>query len=221
MTDEEFARERLGIWREDDGPPSVISAFDWAAGEVPAVPGQRLVLPPLSFGVEVTPDREWASIGAAGDTEAGKVAVYAAWHGQRDSGLLDRVHRLWVEASPKALVIDPKGPAGSLVQPLEELGVTVTPVTVSEYARACAGLYDDIVGRQVVHPRRTGPAAEYDAALDAAVATATKRPYSDVWLWDRRGSTPATPLSSVTLARYGHLLPIEEDDDGEDFAIVV
>src|SRR5690606_4998206 len=63
LGDEEFARERLGIWVDiDDLAEHVIDPDDWAGCREPA---SRLS-GPVAFSFDVAPDRSSASIGAAG-----------------------------------------------------------------------------------------------------------------------------------------------------------
>lgn len=196
MDEDEYARERLGIFPDNDEAPrwEVITEEQWSdcAREPIELDGT------VTYAVEAMPDGSWAAIGAA-MTHPGGVAVEVGEHGEHREGrtwLVDRVIALSKKPTTKAILIDPDGPVGSLVRDMEAGGAVITPVSAAEYAKACAG-FTDAVAEDTVHHFD-------DETLNAAVARATKRTRGDVWLWDRR-SSDVTPLATVTLARWGHL----------------
>jgi hypothetical protein len=105
------------------------------------------------------------------------------------------LHQRW---EPCAVAVDPTGPAGSLIAPLEPAGVEVAKPSERDAAHAAADLHDAIVEATTrVVPR---------PALDAAVAGARQRPLGDGWAWARRRDVPVDicPLVALTLARWGH-----------------
>lgn len=213
MDDDEYARERLGIFPDADDEPQwlVVGEADWAACASELAAGW--LADPVTLAVEVTPDHRWASIGAAGAHGDG-VALEVVDHREGTDWLLDRLVELHGRHSPKALLIDPQSPAGkstSLLRDLEAAGITVTEVASADYARACGTLLDATVARTVTH--------HHQAELDEAVAHAAKRTLGDAWVFDRRGTTVVTPLATVALARWGHL-EVEVPPPDWDFILV-
>lgn len=198
LDDEEFARERLGIWHEADVNEPLIAPRDWKACEHPTSgPDPGWMADPVTFAVDATPDRAWATISAAGACRDGGVALEVVEHRGGVRWVVDRLLELQARTTPKAILIDPRSAAGSLIRPLQQAGVDVTEVSNVDAAKAAGDFYDAVLAHDIAH--RGQP------ELDAAVAGATKRVYGDAWLWDRRAGTVISPLVAATLARWGHL----------------
>lgn len=189
-----FCREHLGVWDPPPAPEgySVIPADAWDACRDPS----SKPLGPLSFAIDVSPDRAWSSI-----------AVGAGQHVELtgDDKVFDyRPGTHWVVARVKELqekwggkvAVTVGSPAWSLEQDLIDAKVAVDPVPVAEHAQACGDLFDDITTRKLRHIGQQ--------PLDVAVAGADKAPYSrDAWLWSRRtSSVDISPLVAVTLAHW-------------------
>lgn len=198
MSEEGFAREVCSIWPDSQvGSWKLIPEAAWSAATVPV--GPSWMADPVTLAVEVTPDRAWASIAAAGAHPDGRVAVEVVEHRAGTDWVVPRLVEL-AGHDPKALLIDPRSPAGSFVRELvDEHGLSVTEVSSADYARACGSLWDALAAERpsVVHHGQV--------ELDAAAESAVKRSLGDAWVFDRRGDTVVTPLSAATLARWGHL----------------
>lgn len=185
---EDFARERLGIIDLSTEFHKVISADQWAVcGDEKHKPSG-----PLRYALDVSPEARSSSIAVS-----------------------DGVHVEIVKAGPKVdwvveacvakrvtigeLVLDPAGPAGELVAPLEAAGIAVKQVSTREAVQACGGFLTAVTEGQVKVPRHP-----YTAELDRSVANADKRDVGDGgWLWSRlRSSVDISPLYAVTLARW-------------------
>lgn len=197
-----FARERLSMWGDADDFQErwgVIDEHSWASsGWSSSDPAEvaRWMLDPVSFGVEVSPDYAWASIAAVGDAFDGGEAVELIEHRVGTSWLVSRLVEL-VEHGPKHVVIDPRSPAAAFTEILRSHGVKVTEPKTAEVVRAAGSFYVGCTHGGVRHL-----AAEDQAPLDDAVATAQKRKVGDAWLWD---SVPgSSPLRAATLALLGH-----------------
>lgn len=219
MEPAEFDRAYLCRWNPMSRE-SIIGDEHWAAGLV-----DRFALrDPVSFGLDATPDRAWAAIGAAGDLADGRVGVEIVAHAQGMDWIVDKVVELVERHHPKAVVIDPRSPVGSKIKELEQRGVTVTLADTREHVAACGDFFDDATSRIRVGEAEVPRLAHLaQPVLDAAVAGAERRNVGDAWLWGRRqSSVDVTPLVAVTLARWGNERPVDdEDDDGEDFAEVI
>lgn len=206
LTAEEFAIERLGIFDDsDDGVPPQIEPHDWKQCRTKLrTPGAAWMADPVAFGVAVTPDRDWASIGAAGACSEGGIAVEVVDHRSGTAWVLDRCKELAKQHRHVGFVIDPRGPAGTLIKPLTDEGLTVEECNSTRRTLAAGGFYDDTRNHTIVH--RSG------TELDAAVAVAIARPVGDAWLFARKAPptehghpVPISPLEAVELARWGHL----------------
>lgn len=199
LSDDDWGRERFGIWDPEEAKPQDIPADNWKAiQDALATPGD-----PLSFAVEMTPDRMTASIVAVGPDADGVPVGVVVEHRDRDhapSWLIPALAAL-LARDPKNIVIDPKSAAGTLIPDLELAGVTVTECPLRDHIQAAAGLFDAILGGEVkVRPSEP---------LDAAVSTARRRDVAGSWLWASNPVTPATPLVAFGLAHWGFLQAAE------------
>jgi phage terminase large subunit-like protein len=94
------------------------------------------------------------------------------------------------------LVLDPSGPAGKLIDPLEKAGITVRKVTPAEFTQSSQQFLDAVLVEGVRHldqPR-----------LNRAVAGAARRDVGDgAWRFSRKLSpVDIGPLNAVHLARW-------------------
>lgn len=185
-----FARERLGIWSEEDKSDRIIPAKVWAARKDP----RSGPVGPLSFALDVSPDRAWASIAVAAESGCGGRHVELIDRRSGTGWLAGRAREVQQRWAGKVAVA--KGsPAWSLETELRDAGVDLTPVSTEAHAQACGDLFDAIIDGQLRHLGQD--------ELDAAVAGADRRFYGDSWLWSRRASTTdISPLVAVTLAHW-------------------
>src|SRR6266540_3101209 len=187
----EFRRAFLNITDDHRSEP-IIPAAAWRA-----CGGRSVVLDPVSLAVDITPDRSWGAIGAAGANTDGRVHVEVADHRPGTGWIVDRLVELRDRHSPKLIVLDPAGPAASLLNDLTNAGVEVRPVSLREHAQACGAFYDDVIEGRLRHIGQP--------ELEAAVDGADRRTLQDAWLWARRASSvDISPLVAVTLARWAH-----------------
>ena len=189
--EESFLREGLGIWDEEDAN-WVIPADDWERAEQPdsRIDGAQ------TFALEVSEDRDWSAIAAAGQSTLdgmvhGEVIAYEEGTG-------------WCVARAKALtakwggeVAIVKGsPAASLMPALKKAKVPTREVTTAEHAAACGQLYDACTSDpvQFAHPKQ--------AHLTVALRGAVKKDNGDgAWVWSRkRSAVDISPLVAVTVA---------------------
>jgi hypothetical protein len=188
----EFARAYLNRWSPGGTP--VFDLAEWVrcldpssgSGAAPA------------FGVDVSPDRSHASIAAAAGRSDGRVHLEVVDRRSGTDWIVGRVAELLERHAPVAIVLDPSGPAGSLVTDLTRLP-RVPPlvlVTARQYAAACGALFDDVSTARIAH--RGQP------ALDDAVVAARRRNVADAWVWARPATgVDPSPLIAATLARWG------------------
>lgn len=197
----EFDRAYANRWPGAATVIQAIPAESWAACTDPAasIQGRRL------WSIDVSEDRAFCAIGAAGHTSSGREFVEPAAYRQEGTrwavpylkDLADRTGH-----GSTIVAVDAGGPAGSLIPDLEDAGFTVLRVSMREKAQACGALYDaavhvDAAGRadRLVHRGQSW--------LNDALAAANKHRLGDVWEWSRGSSlADITPLVAVTLARW-------------------
>lgn len=179
----EFARERLGWWDEPALVDRILPVWDDRRVDAPAED-------PAAFGLDMTWDREWASIGWA-------TASYVDLHEHRKGSgwVVEQCKALQARYPSAPVWTDPKGPAASLIQPLRDAGVRVEEVSGDEYRRACGAFHDAVTQGSLGHSDHP--------ALDAAVAGAQVSGGSGGWVWDRKRGAVISPLVAVTHALYG------------------
>lgn len=192
MIPRSFAVERLGVgdWPSLEDGDSVIGKEAWG----------RLASSPVdvngpAFAFDVSPDRAWASIAAAGTRPDSFRQVEVIEHRKMGMWLIPRIVEIGRRHGGRILC-DARGPAGALLPELEQSGVTVEAVSSAELAQAC-GLFYDGVDQQTL--RHLG-----DPLLANALTVATRRKVGEVWTWSRSDtSVDLSPLFAVTLAHFG------------------
>lgn len=191
MSDDGFARERLGSWKRA-GLASVIDPGRWVACR----DDESQAGDAVAFAVDVTPDRDRASIAVCGHRSDGRLHVEVTDNHSGTAWVESRMLELAQRWRPVAIVIDAAGPAASVAQPLKDAGFDVTEVSMRQIAAGCGGFYDDVIEDKLRHLGQP--------PLDAAVAAARKRPYGDgAWGWSRKDLSDISPLVAATLARLG------------------
>lgn len=189
MTDDEFARERLGLWGSGNvaGP---IDADTWRAmGDPKSKPSGQ-----VCYAVDVPPEGRRASIARAGLRVDGKA------HAEVDvrTGTTWAIERL-AELSKKrgaAVVLDGGSRAAALIPGLIAAGVTPVVYGTRDVVTACSAFMDRIDEDGLRH--------QGQPELAIAVDAARRRKVGDAWAWHRRDtSVDISPLVAVTLAIHG------------------
>ncbi len=193
MPDNEFARERLGIW-PDDGSGSLIPDRVWAAlTDVNSRPGDKLV-----FAVDASPDRNNAAIASAGMRPDERIHTKVVDYRAGMSWLVPRLKDLNERYRPAAILIDPAGPAGSIIAELAENDIIPVQLSAREMAQACGVFHDDVVNDRIRH---TGQ----DILGNALRVAVTKKLGDGAWVWHRLESNDnISPLVASTMAVHGY-----------------
>jgi hypothetical protein len=187
-----FAVERLNVgdWPRFDGTGGAVIDMDVWDGL--ADPGSRLS-DPVVFAFDVSPDRSWASIAAAGANSEALPHVEVIDRRRGTGWVVGRMAELAGAHTHKGIVCDGAGPAGSLLPDMADAGLIVAPVTAKEHAQACGRLVDAVAQRMLRHLGSD--------ELRSAVRGASQRPLGDSWAWSRRSSAvDIAPLVACTLA---------------------
>jgi hypothetical protein len=189
-----FAVERLGVgdWPAGDGSAMVIDPEAWNA----LIDPQSRIDGGVCFAFDVTPDRAYASIAAAGARPDGLAHLEIVEHRRGTGWLVERLAGLAAAHPTLGVVCDGAGPAGSLVTDLEAHGVQVSTVSAGEHAQACGRLFDGVMQASFRHLGTP--------ELTSAVRGAAKRQLGDAWAWSRKNSgVDISPLVAGTLALWG------------------
>ncbi|MGW6257629.1 hypothetical protein [Streptomyces sp. NPDC055085] len=208
---EGFKMERLSVgdWPVEGEAWRIIAKDLWDArlDEVSAIQDAPV------FSIDISPDRRWSCIAAAGSNGAGGVHGEITGRFAPDGGsLLD--YKLGVDwVVPRAIELHKRNPRSQWVidkgtqawaywDELEKAGLKLVPMTLREHAQACGMFFSSVVpvgGSEpdFVHIGQT--------ELTTAVANVETRTLSGLWAWDMReaGAPAITPLVAVTNACWG------------------
>ena len=200
MSDDHFARERLGQWDVEKGH-SVIPMDTWALMGTDSPLDERTE---LALAVDVNPERTRCAVAIAGKrmdidphtklpVERSHVEVIeyrdgVGWAVDYIAGVVGR-------RNIRAVVIDSVGPAASLIEPLLARGVLITKTSTSQVGQACGQFYDAAMEDRLRHFSQP--------QLNSALGAARKRALRDAWAWHRKDTTDISPLVAVTLAHWG------------------
>jgi len=190
----EFAQERLSIWPDVMQVGSVIPVDLWAACLEPD--GALEPTAKFSFGVAVSPDRDWASVGVAGYRPDGTTYVELIKHEPGVDWLLPYLVDLVARRKPDCVAVDKGGPAGLMLAAMGAAGLLVRASDTTDYKTACAGFVDAVkVGR--IRHRGQEP-------LTVAAHGVREHRVGDSYVFARRDSSSLiSPLEAVTLAVWG------------------
>lgn len=186
-----FAVERLGIGdypRTDGVEQNVIDLAVWNELE----DEHSELIDPVCLAFDVFPTRS-ASVVAAGCNREGLFHVEVLRAAKGTDWLPQYLLTMQERHNPEVIIADSFGPAGSVVQKVQDAGVDLQLTTTSEYTAACGRLVDCINERQLRHLGTD--------ELRAALKGAKPRAVGDAWAWSRKNSSvDISPLVAATLA---------------------
>lgn len=194
MGDEEFARERLGIWARLGGE-TVFPGSSWADLADPgSEPGEKLV-----FAVDVSPKRDSVSIALVSFRDDGRVHGEIVENREGTSWVGSRLRELKDRWNPAAIVAIAGSQAESLIPTWKRDGVRVKLLRFREYIEACGIFYDMVIEGRFRH---LGDAEVLDPAVDGAKQQWTAD--NTAWYWSRkRSDVDISPLVALTVAVAG------------------
>lgn len=191
LTDEEFARERLCLWGTTSSQPPIDPDLWLRLLDDTSKPGAE-----KTFAVDLPPDRKSASISVASWRPDGRLHVEVVDHRPGTLWVADRAAQLDAKWKPNMWLLDPSGPAGSLIVELTKVGVEPKLTGARDMAAACGRFVSLAESERMVHIGQE--------PLTAAVDGARKRKLGDAWAWHRRdASVDLSPLVACTLAAHG------------------
>lgn len=190
---EEFGREFLGWWDDPTGT-DLFGAGAWdqcVTEDDPSTSTGGLAL-------AVSYDLAWACFGGAA-ADGDRVHVRPLHHAPGTGWVMGVARELQAKTS-LPVVVDERGPASDLIQPLKDAGVHVRTVDTGEVLDACQLVRKLVADRLLAH--------QGYAELDGAVAAAVWRPVGDRQALGRKQSDgDISPLEAVTLAAWAARWP--------------
>lgn len=190
MDDEQFARERLGIW-DSASRVSLFAEGAWESGKRDARPADLGV---DALAVAVSIDLGHSSIVAGSEDDLGGVWVKPLHHGPGTRGVVDRCVALQ-EMFGVDVVIDGRGPGAVLIPHLEAAGVRLHVASTGDVLDAFANLETRVRDGHFFHVEAP--------ELDAAAVAAVKRAVGDRFALGRKKSeVDISPLEAASLAAW-------------------
>lgn len=195
------ARELLGLWpiriTDDGGRWAVIAEKPWKGqgGADPEAWGER-----AAFAIAAPEAQDWAAIDVAGYArDSNEILVQVVRYARGTDWVIEEALGL-ARRNPGAVwAIDPRGPAGHLIAPLEraaekfKVPMEIVEPSQLEVAHGVQRFIRGVVDTPVIR--------HFDQEeLDIAVKVADTRLIGDVRTWLRRGGTDISPLDAGSLA---------------------
>jgi hypothetical protein len=196
----DFARERCGIWpRQITEGAGVIDLDDWRTKVFSGMPAGGTV-----FALDINPARTMSALWAVTAELEGPISLSCVAYEAGTDWVVPRLVKLRDTRSPLAIVLDVKGPAGSLVLDLEDEGFHLPrdkdrprrgdlAIPNAQEVAAAYGLFVDLFRQGLIYHAGDEP-------LDRAVATAETRNLVGGTAWDRgKGGADIAPLVAGTI----------------------
>lgn len=186
-----FRRERLSIWETPANSRFITDQMLEDTTEPADIVEDVEV---LTFGIDISPRRDIASIALAGFLSDGRIGVTVVDRREGTSWLPSRAGQLRKDWEPAAIA----GLAGSVIEDLlpqmRRQKVKTRLVTWKRYAQACARVYDMLLEGNLVHSGQE--------ELLLAFENITSRGNKDgLWTWSRiEKFEDITPVVAITLA---------------------
>ncbi|GAB2702406.1 hypothetical protein BKA24_001681 [Microbacterium marinum] len=192
-----FYRPFLNWWGDDLASDWKIPEERWA---VVGDADSQIARPELVYVVDISPDRDWASIVVAGVNKRGQYHVEVVsdgpgtgWlvHGEGDGD--DRLIGLreLLEHDPGAVYYEHKT-TGTLLPDLVAAEIEAEPMPAADMMVAAPGLLDLVLNKRVAHLEQ--------AELTDALAAAQTSKVGDGWKWVRGKSL--RPITALVAASY-------------------
>jgi hypothetical protein len=217
--DDSWRREALGIWDEETGLSSKIPSSSWSLNGCPPV---EVMNPVVAVDFRTGLEQAFA-IGVAGSTlrdgvpvDVVDIAAYEfgvgkMWPAQL---IVDEVLAVLKRNALASVVVDAYGDGnGSLIPLLEDAGVTVVKLNLTDMRNGAVGFASANVNGDVLHV----VTADFDV-LNVAVAGAGTRKSGNGFVWaQEKSSVDITTLRAVTAAWWAHRSTPDYDVDDSFF----
>jgi hypothetical protein len=155
---------------------------------------------PVAFSVAVSDDRQWSSIGLAGERSDGHTHVQIVQAGRGTGWVVERLEQLYAQWKPASgVAVAPGSPAGSLIPKIESAGVEVLRCSPRDWRQAC-GMFDDAITER--SQRHMG-----QPQLNVAVGAAKRSKAGDAHEFDGTPDVDIAPLRATILAMFALARP--------------
>ncbi|WP_221585566.1 hypothetical protein [Microbacterium sp. G2-8] len=193
-----FAAERLGVgdYPREEGE-------DWAIPQRridAATDGYSEMVGPVMFSVEVRMDRSSTAISVAGLRSDGAKHIECIADERGVGWAVETLKRVTTEHDNLGVILDPAGPANTLIGPLRDAGIPMTLLKAADVTAAWGKFYDGFEASPPTIYHRGG------LVLTAAFAAAETRTVQGSTTWQR--STPETSGSVIAATWAAHGLDI-------------
>ncbi|WP_156759549.1 hypothetical protein [Microbacterium karelineae] len=193
-----FAAERLGVgdYPREEGE-------DWAIPQRrvdAAVDEHSEMVGPVMFAVEVRMDRSSTAITVAGWRPDGAKHIECIADERGVGWAVETLKRVTSEHDNLGVILDPAGPANTLIGPLRDAGIPMTLLKASDVTAAWGKLYDGFEADPPTIYHRGG------LVLTAAFSAAETRTVQGSTTWQR--STPETSGAVIAATWAAHGLDI-------------
>ncbi len=152
----------------------------------------------VALAVEISHDRQHASIASAGYLEGDLIMVellrYLDYQGD-GAELVEAVLEVADQRTVLAIVVDPHAPGATAIRPLEVARISVTKPTASDLAISHGGWLDCLAAGRIRHRRQ--------AQLTTAMAHLEQRKLGGASAPERRGAVDVAPAVAAELACWG------------------
>lgn len=190
-SDEQFRRERLGIW-SSTGKDAVFTPEQWGDAAVDdSIVGARVFL------LDVANDSSWASVAWCGENAAGEVQSELVKHERSTHWIVPFFVALFAAnpKSPRRVYCAPGGQAALRADALERAGIELVVLSRADYAAAVA----EYVEGTTDSPPNIVHRAEGQLPLDIAVGGAAWT-NGEARVWETRKATSIIcPLVAVSI----------------------
>lgn len=207
MEEDEFNRAYYGWWPKVDAAKYPLPWDAWQENFVGEDQETWQGVP--MWTVDISPDREWASIAWAARScdPSARCFVEVLYHEQGTSWIVPRLRQLVQKFGGWQVAIDGNGAATTLLQDLEDIGMEVLKLDAGERAAACGAIYDDVVQNKIHY----FDDPELNDAMKAAVWIPA---YSGNTRIFSRGKSlkDISPLYAATFARFAYVKYAPADD---------
>jgi hypothetical protein len=189
---EAFARERLGVWREDETP----SPFPPGSWDALTYQGHLEVDGTPCFSVDVTPMRDHSTIAVAANTEAGRPLVEVVEAQRGTSWVVPKLQEVLKQYPGTKVIVDRSAWAASLADDIRAANLALHETNAAEVSTAAGQFLETVLEQKLFH--------RADPRLTTAVEGSRQRPIGERWGWDRKIPTiDVSPLVAASLALWG------------------
>jgi hypothetical protein len=192
MNAEDYRREVLGWWSEDETP----SPFPPGAWSALAFAGHLKVDGTPCLALDITPTRDHSTVAVAANTDAGRPLLELIDARPGTSWVLPALQDALKQYPGTKVIVDRAGWSASLVDDIRAANIDVHETDAVEVATAAGQFLEDVLEQKFFH--------RADPRLTAAVEGARQRPIGERWGWDRKAPTvDVSPLVAGSLALWG------------------